>query len=154
MVNGTRGGLAAKRPEVLSKVPRLDLVLGVGGFSPLPRYGQEADKETGSRIGANYGLQWLISEVVKMFPQYKLLSLFSPRRKLDGTAKQRIYQYSIELSGKQSLQNTEWQLLSKILKAKAPQNIWYSKGWHEEKKLYRAPYRWLTSLLKGRRLPP
>ena len=36
MVKYTGGGLVVKRPGVLSKVQMLNLVLGVGVFSPLP----------------------------------------------------------------------------------------------------------------------
>ena len=37
MVKYTGRGLVVKRPEVLSKVQMLTLVLGVGVFSPLPK---------------------------------------------------------------------------------------------------------------------
>ena len=36
VVNCTGGGLVVKRPGVLSEVLKLDLVLRVGVFSPLP----------------------------------------------------------------------------------------------------------------------
>ena len=44
MVKCTGRGLVVKRPGVLSKVQMLNLVLGVGVFSPLPSYLMESPK--------------------------------------------------------------------------------------------------------------
>ena len=64
MVKCTGRGLVVKRPEVLSKVQTLNLVLGVGVFSPLPiKIRKEPeDKNAKTKTSENFAEEKMFAE--------------------------------------------------------------------------------------------
>ena len=81
MVKYTGRGLVVKRPGVLSKVQMLNLVLGVGVFSLLPRNPQESGRKESLSSNAvfNMAAMWIYtfgrSREVLAYELYKVTSL-------------------------------------------------------------------------------